>query len=291
MPILACGRNQLRSTKARSASGASVSLSIGWTGFTMRPALERRGRSRMRIEAVIVRTLESAPKDATHWSSRGMAKASGLSTSSVQRIWRAFGLQPHRLETFKLSPIAASSPRCAMSSASTSRRPSTPSCCALMRTRKSGPRPQPAHAAHVARPAGGDEHDYKRYGTTSLFAALDIATGQAIGKCFARHRVAEFRKFIDEIKANMPQGLNVHLVMDNYATHKIPLIRNWLAKRPRWHVHLTPTPPGSTRSSASSLSLPSARSGVTSIAASQPPRSRHGCLSCCGCRLNAIAPR
>jgi hypothetical protein len=82
---------------------ASVSLSIGWTGFTMRPALERRGRSRMRIEAVIVRTLESAPKDATHWSSRGMAKASGLSTSSVQRIWRAFGLQPHRLETFKLS--------------------------------------------------------------------------------------------------------------------------------------------------------------------------------------------
>jgi transposase len=84
-------------------------------------------------------------------------------------------------------------------------------------------------------------HDYKRHGTTSLFAALDIATGRVIGKCYGRHRAAEFRKFLDEIEAAVPDELDVHLVMDNYATHKTPLIRNWLAKRPRWHVHLTPT--------------------------------------------------
>ena len=84
-------------------------------------------------------------------------------------------------------------------------------------------------------------HDYKRHGTTSLFAALDIATGRVIGKCYGRHRAKEFRKFLDEIEAAVPDDLDVHLVMDNYATHKTPLIRNWLAKRPRWHVHLTPT--------------------------------------------------
>jgi transposase len=84
-------------------------------------------------------------------------------------------------------------------------------------------------------------HDYKRHGTTSLFAALDVATGKVIGKCFSRHRAAEFRKFLDVIEASVPKDLDVHLVMDNYATHKTPLIRNWLVRRPRWHVHLTPT--------------------------------------------------
>ena len=84
-------------------------------------------------------------------------------------------------------------------------------------------------------------HDYIRHGTTSLFAALDIATGKVIGKCYSRHRAVEFRKFLDEIEAAVPRGLDVHIVMDNYATHKAPLVRNWLAKRPRWHVHLTPT--------------------------------------------------
>jgi transposase len=84
-------------------------------------------------------------------------------------------------------------------------------------------------------------HDYTRHGTASLFAALDIATGKIIGKCYGRHRAAEFRKFLDEIEAAVPPELDVHLVMDNYATHKTPLIRKWLAKRPRWHVHLTPT--------------------------------------------------
>lgn len=164
-----------------------------------------------RIEAVIVRTLESCPENATHWSSRGMAKATGLSVSTVQRIWRASPPE-HAIvlcvdEKSQIQALDRSQPMLPM-------RPG-----------------QPARRSH----------DYKRHGTTSLFAALDIATGRVIGKCYGRHRAAEFRKFLDEIEAAVPRELDVHLVMDNYVTHKTPLIRKWLAKRPRWHVHLTPT--------------------------------------------------
>ena len=195
-----------------------------------------------RIEATIVRTLETLPPGATHWSSRGMARASGLSVSTVQRIWRAFGLQPHRMETFKLS--------------------TDPDFVAKVRDVVGLYVAPPAHAIVLSvdeksqiqaldrsqpmlpmRPgqAARRTHDYKRHGTTSLFAALDIATGRVIGKCFPRHRAAEFRRFLDEIEANVPRGTEVHLVMDNYATHKAPLVRDWLNRRPRWHVHLTPT--------------------------------------------------
>lgn len=195
-----------------------------------------------RIEAVIVRTLETLPPDATHWSSRSMAKASGVSISSVQRIWRAFGLQPHRLETFKLStdPDFVAKVRDVVGLYVSPPEHAIVLCVdeksqiqALDRTQPLLPM-RPGQAARRS-------HDYKRHGTTSLFAALDIATGQVIGKCFPRHRAAEFRRFLDEIEANVPKNLDVHLVMDNYATHKTPLIREWLAKRPRWHVHLTPT--------------------------------------------------
>ena len=195
-----------------------------------------------RIEAVIVRTLETLPPDATHWSSRSMAKASGVSISSVQRIWRAFGLQPHRLETFKLStdPDFVAKVRDVVGLYVSPPEHAIVLCVdeksqiqALDRTQPLLPM-RPGQAARRS-------HDYKRHGTTSLFAALDIATGQVIGKCFPRHRATEFRRFLDEIEANVPKNLDVHLVMDNYATHKTPLIRAWLAKRPRWHVHLTPT--------------------------------------------------
>ena len=195
-----------------------------------------------RIEAVIVRTLETLPPDATHWSSRSMAKASGVSISSVQRIWRAFGLQPHRLETFKLStdPDFVAKVRDVVGLYVAPPEHAIVLCVdeksqiqALDRTQPLLPM-RPGQAARRS-------HDYKRHGTTSLFAALDIATGQVIGKCFPRHRATEFRRFLDEIEAHVPKDLDVHLVMDNYATHKTPLIRKWLAKRPRWHVHLTPT--------------------------------------------------
>lgn len=171
-----------------------------------------------------------------------MAKASGLSTSTVQRIWRAFGLQPHRLETFKLStdPDFVAKVRDVVGLYMSPPERAIVLCVdeksqiqALDRSQPMLPM-RPGQAARCS-------HDYTRHGTTSLFAALDIATGRVIGKCYPRHRASEFRRFLDEIEANVPADLDVHLVMDNYATHKTPLIRAWLAKRPRWHVHLTPT--------------------------------------------------
>lgn len=195
-----------------------------------------------RIEAVIVQTLESAPANATHWSSRGMAKASGVSTSTVQRIWRAFGLQPHRIETFKLStdPLFVAKVRDVVGLYMAPPERAIVLCVDEKSQIQALDRSQPMLPMRPGQPARMS-HDYKRHGTTSLFAALDIATGAVIGKCYTRHRAREFRKFLDEIEANVPDDLDVHLVMDNYATHKTPLIRNWLAKRPRWHVHLTPT--------------------------------------------------
>jgi transposase len=195
-----------------------------------------------RIEAVIVTTLESLPKDATHWSSRGMAKTSGVSVSSVQRIWRAFGLQPHRMEAFKLStdPDFVAKVRDVVGLYVSPPAHAVVLCVDEKSQIQALDRSQPMLPMRPGQPARRS-HDYKRHGTTSLFAALDIATGKIIGKCHGRHRAAEFRKFLDEIEAAVPRDLDVHLVMDNYATHKTPLIRNWLAKRPRWHVHLTPT--------------------------------------------------
>ena len=195
-----------------------------------------------RIEAVIVKTLESVPPDATHWSSRGMAKASGLSVSTVQRIWRAFGLQPHRLETFKLStdPDFVAKVRDVVGLYMTPPDRAVVLCVDEKSQIQALDRSQPMLPMRPGQPARRAQ-DYKRHGTTSLFAALDIAAGRVIGKCYPRHRASEFRRFLDEIEANVPADLDVHLVMDNYGTHKTPLIRDWLAKRPRWHVHLTPT--------------------------------------------------
>src|SRR5271154_2514641 len=195
-----------------------------------------------RIEAVIVRTLESTPPDATHWSSRDMARASGLSVSTVQRIWRVFGLQPHRMENFKLStdPDFVAKVRDIVGLYVSPPEHAIVLCVDEKSQIQALDRSQPMLPMRPGQPARRS-HDYTRHGTTSLFAALDIATGRVIGKCFARHRAAEFRKFLDAIEANVPRDLDVHLVMDNYATHKTPLIRNWLACRPRWHVHLTPT--------------------------------------------------
>jgi transposase len=196
----------------------------------------------VRIEAVIVRTLESLPPDATHWSSRGMARACGLSVSTVQRIWRAFGLQPHRLETFKLStdPDFVAKVRDVVGLYVSPPAHAVVLCVDEKSQIQALDRSQPMLPMRPGQPARRS-HDYKRHGTTSLFAALDIATGRVIGKCYARHRAIEFRKFLDEIEAAVPADLDVHLVIDNYATHKAPLIRNWFNRRPRWHVHLTPT--------------------------------------------------
>lgn len=195
-----------------------------------------------RIEAIIVRTLESLPPAATHWSSRGMARAAGLSTSTVQRIWRAFGLRPHRLETFKLStdPDFVAKVRDVVGLYMSPPDRAVVLCVDEKSQIQALDRSQPMLPLRPGQ-AARRTHDYKRHGTTSLFAALDVATGRVIGQCYPRHRAAEFRRFLDQIEAQVPPGLDVHLVMDNYATHKTPMIRAWLARRPRWHVHLTPT--------------------------------------------------
>ena len=195
-----------------------------------------------RIEAVITQTLESLPSDATHWSSRGMARTSGLSTSTVQRIWRAFGLQLHREGTFKLStdPDFVDKVRDIVGLYVTPPAHAIVLCVDEKSQIQALDRSQPMLPMRPGQIAKRT-HDYKRHGTTSLFAALDIATGHVIGKCYPRHRASEFRKFLDEIEANVPADLDVHLVMDNYATHKTKVIREWLVKRPRWHVHFTPT--------------------------------------------------
>jgi transposase len=194
------------------------------------------------VERVITRTLESKPRDATHWSTRSMARELGMSQSTVSRIWRAFSLQPHRSETFKLStdPLFIEKVRDIVGLYLSPPERALVLCVdeksqiqALDRTRPLLPlRPgQPERRTH----------DYVRHGTTSLFAALDVKTGKIIGECRRRHRAVEFRQFLDTIEASVPSGLEVHLVLDNLSTHKAPTIRRWLAKRPRFHLHFTPT--------------------------------------------------
>ncbi|MFL5288521.1 MAG: IS630 family transposase [Rhodopila sp.] len=195
-----------------------------------------------RIEAVITRTLESQPEDATHWSSRGMARDSGLAVSTVQRIWRAFGLKPHRQETFKLStdPDFVAKVRDVVGLSMAPPEHALVLCVDEKSQIQALDRSQAVFPMRPGQPERRS-HDYARHGTTSLFAALDVATGAVIGQCYPRHRAEEFRQFLDEIEARVPRDLDVHLIWDNYATHKTTLIRDWLAKRPRWHVHLTPT--------------------------------------------------
>jgi transposase len=194
------------------------------------------------VKAVITRTLASKPSDATHWSTRSMAKATGLNQTAISRIWRAFALQPHRTEGFKLSrdPLFIYKVRDLVGLYLNPPQRALVLCVdeksqiqALERTAPLLPM-RPGQAERRA-------HDYLRHGTTTLFAALDAKTGKVIGALPRRHRSAEFRQFLDTIEANVPPELDVHLIMDNYGTHKTSPIQRWLLKRPRFHVHFTPT--------------------------------------------------
>ena len=183
-------------------------------------------------------TLEETPPDATHWSLRSMARASGHAPSTIHRIWRAFGLQPHRSETFKLSsdPFFVEKVRDIVGLYLAPPDRALVLCVDEKSQIQALDRSQPLLPMRPGQ-AERRSHDYKRHGTTSLFAALDIATG----KCFPRHRAREFRKFLDLVEANVPADLDIHIVMDNYGTHKTKAIRDWFAKRPRWQAHFTPT--------------------------------------------------
>jgi len=194
------------------------------------------------IEAVIERTLESVPRDATHWSTRSMAEASGLSHMTIQRIWKAFGLEPHRSETFKLStdPQFVEKVRDIVGLYLAPPERALVLCLDEKTQIQALDRSQPVLPMRPGQ-AERRSHDYLRHGTTTLFAALDAKSGKVMGGLHRRHRSVEFRKFLDRIDAAVPAGLDVHLILDNYGTHKTVLIRQWLAKRPHYHVHFTPT--------------------------------------------------
>ena len=194
------------------------------------------------VERVIVKTLEETPTDATHWSTRSMAKATGMSQSGVSRIWRAFGLKPHLRETFKLSPdplfiekvrdvvgLYLNPPEAALV------------LCVDEKTQVQAlDRTAPVLPLRPGLPERAT-HDYVRNGTTNLYAALDMASGKVIADMTDRHRAVEFRKFLNLINRSVPDHLDVHLIIDNVATHKTPEIHRWLVRHPRFHLHFTPT--------------------------------------------------
>lgn len=205
-----------------------------------------RGRKRTipadKVKAIVEATLQTPPPGATHWSCRTMAKAQGVSAATVQRIWDDHGLQPHRVETFKLSrdrkfvekltdvvglylnPPEKAAVLCLDEKSQVQ---------ALDRT-------QPGLPLKKGR-CGTMTHDYKRHGTTSLFAALNMLDGKVIGQCQARHRHQEFLKFLRHLDREMPKGLTLHLILDNYGTHNHEKVRAWLAKHPRFQLHFVPT--------------------------------------------------
>ena len=194
------------------------------------------------VERVIVKTLEETPADATHWSTRSMAKATGMSQSGVSRIWRAFGLKPHLRETFKLSPdplfiekvrdvvgLYLNPPEAALV------------LCVDEKTQVQAlDRTAPVLPLRPGLPERAT-HDYVRNGTTNLYAALDMASGKVIADMTDRHRAQEFRKFLNLINRSVPEDLDVHLIVDNVSTHKTPEIHRWLIRHPRFHLHFTPT--------------------------------------------------
>lgn len=194
------------------------------------------------VERVITLTLETTPKDATHWSTRSMAARSGLSQSAVSRIWRAFSLQPHRTETFKLSndPLFVEKVRDIVGLYLDPPERALVLCVDEKSQIQALDRTQPLlplRPGQVERRS----HDYVRHGTTTLFAALDVKAGKVIGSCHRRHRAIEFRRFLDRIDTEVPGDLDVHLILDNYTTHKTGTVKRWLTQHPRFHLHFTPT--------------------------------------------------
>jgi transposase len=197
-----------------------------------------------RVEEIVTKTLETKPKNATHWSTRGLAKTSGLSQTAISRIWRAFGLKPHLHETFKFStdPYFVEKVRDVVGLYL-----NPPERAIVLSVDEKSQvqaldRSQPVLPMTTGQAERGT-HDYVRNGTTSLFSALNVTTGKVIGKCYRRHRHQEFLKFLTEIDAAIPveDGVTIHLIMDNYSTHKTAAVKRWLTNHPRFVVHFTPT--------------------------------------------------
>lgn len=194
------------------------------------------------VERVVTKTLESQPKGQTHWSTRGMAKDCGLSASTIGRIWRAFGLKPHRQDTFKISadPLFVDKVRDIVGLYVNPPEHAVVLCVDEKSQMQALERTQPLLPM---RPGQMERrtHDYVRHGTSSLFAALDVKAGTVIGQCYRRHRAREFKRFLEHLEQQVPQHLEVHVVLDNASTHKTAAVQRWLLRHPRYHLHFTPT--------------------------------------------------
>jgi transposase len=195
-----------------------------------------------KVDEVITKTLEAAPKDATHWSTRSMAKETGLTQTAVSQIWRAFGLAPHRQETWKLSrdPVFVEKVRDVVGLYLNPPERAVVLCVDEKSQIQALDRTAPILPMLPGVPERAT-HDYKRHGTSSLYAALDLTTGKVIGRLHSRHRAAEFKKFLNTLQSEVPADLDVHLVLDNSSTHKTPEIKRWLLAHPRFKLHFTPT--------------------------------------------------
>lgn len=223
--------------RSRFAAGGIAALLEDAPGRGRPPVI-----SRAKVKKIVQATTQTRPRGATHWSTRTMAEAQGVSHATVQRIWDAHGLQPHRVETFKLSRdkrfvekltdvvgVYLNPPDKAVVL-----------CVDEKSQIQALDRTQPGLPLKKGR-CGTMTHDYKRNGTTTLFAALNTIEGSVIGTCFPRHRNIEFRKFLRQIDESIPKGLDIHLILDNYGTHKHPKVQSWLARHRRFHLHFTPT--------------------------------------------------
>jgi transposase len=249
--VLACAEGTSNSQVARQL-GVARSTVTKWRARFVADRLDgladepRPGAPRTisdeQIERVLVTTLETAPADATHWSTRGLARKLGMSQSAISRIWRAFGLKPHLIEGFKLSNdpqfidkvrdvvgLYLNPPQAAMV------------LCVDEKTQVQAlDRTAPILPLLPGVPQR-QTHDYRRHGTTNLYAALDVASGKVISQMTPRHRALEFKRFLDQVDRHVPQGLAVHVICDNSSTHKTPAIQRWLLAHPRVQLHFTPT--------------------------------------------------
>jgi transposase len=250
--IVLCAAEGLGNTQIADRLGIRRATAARWRFRFVADRLDglldepRPGRPRTvgddQVEAVITTTLESTPRDATHWSTRSMAVELGLSQSAVSRIWRAFGLQPHRQDAWKLSrdPLFVDKVKDVVGLYLNPPERAVVLCVDEKSQIQALDRTAPIFPMMPGVPARAS-HDYKRAGTSSLYAALDIASGQVIGALHARHRAIEFKKFLTTIDQQVPADLDIHVVLDNVSTHKTPAVKRWLAAHPRFQLHFTPT--------------------------------------------------
>jgi transposase len=243
----------LANTAIAGRLGVSPSSVVAWRARFAEEGLAKLGKVRegrgrkpsipaKTVEAIVAATLHGKPPGETHWSCRSMAKAQGVSPATVQRIWSARGLQPHRVETFKLSSDKRFEEKL-IDVAGLYLNPPDKAVVLCMDEKSQIPALDCTQPGLPMKPGRADTmtHDYKRNGTTTLFAALNVLTGTVIGQCLPKHRNTEFLRFLRRIDREVPRGLAVHLILDNYGTHKHPNVVAWLEKHPRFHLHFTPT--------------------------------------------------